>query len=315
MHRHASRLIVRAVNACALAAPLLLTACGGGGGTGELDVTFSYPPVQTNELATNNVAPTIQGLQGHSPSCRVTAGSLPKGMSVDGHSCALSGAPLESGTFDATVTLTASDASGSVTATVFMDVTGTRVVYPQFPDGATWGFPHSLTANFNSYTTHAGDTVTYALATDQSNDPDNLRSYFTLDPATGRLTGTFTGGPTHSLSGGNVNVVATIVRNGTTVTAPGYLAVPFTTPSVSYQVTGFLNSVSPTTYPVSAPPFAALGFSVSYVLSGSSGATIDAATGAVTVTSDTNNTYLVQWTATKGSQVLMGTTIIAVMAG
>jgi hypothetical protein len=319
MHRHASRLTARAANACALAAPLLLTACGGGGGgTGELDVTFNYAPVQTTVLSANSETPTIQGLEGHSPSCQVTGGSLPKGMSIDGHSCALTGAPLESGTFDATVTLTASGASGSVTATVFMDVAAARVVYPDFPTGATWGFAQSFSPTINGYTPLAGDTVTYALASDQREDLDNMRSYFTLDPATGRFTGTFTGGPSHQLSSDIVNVVATIVRNGSAVTADGYLAVPFTTPGVYYQTTGFLKPGTPTTYQVTAPPFAALGYTVAYhVDSNTDGAdaTIDTSTGAVTINNDVNATFSVYWTATKGSQSLTGIATVAVQAG
>jgi len=318
MHRHASRMITRAVNACALAAFPLLTACGGGGGSGDLDVTFDYAPVETTVLSANNVSPTIQGLEGHSPSCRVTGGSLPKGMSVDGHSCAVTGAALESGTFDATVTLTASGASGSVTSTVLVDVAAPRVVYPSFPEGASWGFAQSLMPTITGYTPQAGDSVSYALTTNQSEDPDNLRSYFTLDPATGHFTGTFTGGPSHSLTGGIVNLTATIVRNGNSVTAGGYVAIPFTTPGVYYQINGFLHSGSPSTFQVTAPPFTALGYGVTYRLDSNTdgtGATIDASTGAITINNDVNGTLLVYWTATKGSQVLSGSSLVAVRAG
>ena len=269
-------------------------------------------------LASSNVAPDIQGLDGHSPSCRVTSGALPRGMVIDGRTCAVTGSPLESGNFDAKVTLTAAGTSGSVTANVGVTVTAAYIDYPEFTYGATWGFPQSFAPAIKGYAAQAGDTVTYALAPDQSLDHDNLRSYFTLDPTTGYFTGTFTGGPSYSVTGAPVNVVATIVRAGNSMMARGFLEVPATTPHVYYLVTGRLNTGSPTTYPVSAPPFAALGYSVTYRLEGNSGsthATIDASTGTLTINNNVSGNVQVRWTATKGNQVFTDFTIVSVTAG
>ena len=315
MHFHALRRIARPVIACALAAPLLLTACGGG--SGELDVTFDYPFVETTVLSSNNVAPTIQGLEGHSPSCSVTGGSLPKGMSINGGSCALTGSPLESGNFSATVTLQASDASGSVTSSVDVTVDQALIVYPSFPDSSSWGIAQSFAPTINGYSAQAGDRVTYAWSQDQSEDPDNLRSYFTLDSATGQVAGTFTGGPNHSLSGGIARVVATIVRNGASVVANGYVAIPFDTPAVYYPSVTFVKSGGTATFPVSAPPFTALGFTVTYSVSGVAGdqASVDPSTGALTISNPANESFLVNWTATKGNQVLTGNTIVVAEVG
>ena len=313
MQFHALRRIARSVIAWALAVPvLLLTACGGGGGSGELDVSFDYPYVQTTVLASNNVAPSIQGLEGHSPSCSVTGGSLPKGMSIDGGSCALTGEPLEAGGFSATVTLRASGASGSVTSSLTVNVQRAAIVYPSLTDGNVWGVAQSLMPTIHGYTAQARDSVSYAWAQDQSQDPDNMRSYFTLDPATGHVTGAFAGGPNHTLSAGAPSVVATIVRNGASVTATGYFDVQFYTPVVYYPFPINVQPGTSATIPASAPPFSALGFNVTYSLGNTGGiASIDPSTGAVTINTPTTNapetsSIDVNWTASKGSQVFHG---------
>src|SRR5450432_1273824 len=86
-----------------------LSACGGGGPGGEtqtvtLVVAFSYPDSQSDVRTSVQLQPSITGLQGHSPVCTLTGGTLPPGVSLDSATCLLSGTPTTTGRYQATVT-------------------------------------------------------------------------------------------------------------------------------------------------------------------------------------------------------------------
>ena len=112
-----------------------LAACGGGGGGGggsgsddagsskerTLYVTFEYPqPVNLQLFDPVNVAPRLEGLEGHTPTIDVhdsVSGGLPLGMTADTTTGAIRGVALKPGRYVMGANLTADGVEGNVTTT------------------------------------------------------------------------------------------------------------------------------------------------------------------------------------------------------
>ncbi|MBQ0930099.1 putative Ig domain-containing protein [Ideonella sp. 4Y16] len=163
-------MIVSRCAAFALAsAACVLTACGGGGGGGsnvdDLVLSFSYTPSVANLWGTVSDAPNIGGLQGHTPTCAVSAGRLPQGVNLNSSTCVISGSPTETGNFDATIRLTVSGYSGFVETSYGFGVVGMSPVYQWEVDAnrARWAYSFSDRPTIDRYSPRPGDTVTYEL--------------------------------------------------------------------------------------------------------------------------------------------------------
>ncbi len=219
------------IRCVAILASVFMAACGGGGGSDaggggggtlggagssqspcapNLCVTFAYGPSTVARLLTGSIKPTsTQALAGYSAHYSLTGGALPQGMSLDGATGAIHGTPTTNGFYDATVKLTVSGYSGSLSTHLAMEVIDPMLGYyhsdtaigpqdVQFPahvpfflvgtalkDGAlSLSIPTS-----NGETLDAGPSaatqVTYAVIGAQGLPPG-----LALDPATGAITGT-----------------------------------------------------------------------------------------------------------------------------
>ena len=175
--------------ACALGA---LVGCGGGGGGGDSGSTISGT-YQLDGLAELGVAGSIraelpQGVEG-TPRCSLVSGSVPPGM-VFGTDCSLAGTPSQIGVFTSQLNFTVSGHPGSATVNVQM-VIGGPVLQQTGPLTETLQLltvlpPSDVVGVFGQsmYSPLAGDVITYAVAS------GNLPTGLTLDPATGKLSGT-----------------------------------------------------------------------------------------------------------------------------
>lgn len=150
-------------------AALLLTACGGGGSGGgnadDLQLTFSYTPQTASLWGTISDAPNISGLSGHTPTCKVSAGSLPKGVNLNSSTCEVSGSPTETGDFVATIRLTVSGYTGYVETTYVAGVVGMSPVYEWELKGYTarWAYSFSDRPTIDHYSPRSGDTVSFEV--------------------------------------------------------------------------------------------------------------------------------------------------------
>lgn len=152
-----------------MATAALLTACGGGGGGGEstedLVLTFDYTPQVVALWGDINDAPNISGLEGNAPSCAVSAGALPDGVTVDRSTCVVSGQPNETGDFAATIRLTVSGYSGFVETTYATAVTPLDPTYNwEFGANASaWALPFRDSPTIDRFTKRGSDVITYEL--------------------------------------------------------------------------------------------------------------------------------------------------------
>ena len=307
--------LLSGVSAAVLCA--LLGACGGGGGDSEtLEVDFGYNPSAANiqVWTASSVAPSISGLDGHAPHCRLSAGSLPAGVTLDSSSCVISGTPQETGAFPFTVTLTASNATGSVDAQSIYTVPPLALTYANFY--MVWG-QHigPLTPSIAGYTPQAGDAINFAYDPPIPGEIDH-RSFYQLDAATGVLSGTPVGDPNGGFPG--LAVYATITRAGHQVTALfQYLQTDDSyRPDVEFPVHGVQVPIgTPFSVVPTAPPFAALGFAVTYALNpqGMNSCqftpTVDPATGAIsgTMAQNLGGCFVsIKFTATNSTSTITG---------
>ncbi len=224
------------IHLLALVASLVMAGCGGGGGgaggggggggsaggalTGnagtaspcapDLCVSFGYPSAIVARLLTGSVFPdSAQATAGYPTHYSVTSGSLPQGMTLDASTGAVHGTPTTNGFYDATVQLTVSGYSGSLSTHLSLEVLdpslgfgGTRTpIGPQvgeFPPyvpfmlagtpvqdaGLTLGQSLINGEVFDTNSTGASQ-ITYSVIGTQAMPPG-----LSLDAATGAITGT-----------------------------------------------------------------------------------------------------------------------------
>jgi len=138
------------IRGAAIVASLAVAACGGGGGGGggdsggsgsgsggtlagpsgstspcapNLCVSFAYGTVALARQLSGSFRPTsAQALTGYSAHYSLASGALPQGMSLDGSTGAVHGTPTTNGFYDATVQLTVSGYSGSLSTHLVMQV-------------------------------------------------------------------------------------------------------------------------------------------------------------------------------------------------
>jgi len=168
---------------------LLLSACGGGGGGGgsnvdDLVLTFSYTPQVVGLWGTVSDVPNISGLQGHTPTCTVSAGRLPQGVNLNSSTCAVTGSPTEVGNFDATIRLTVSGYTGYVETSYGFGVVGFSPLYRWEIGGnsASWANSFSDRPTIDRYSPRAGDTVSYEYL-------GGLPAGLSMDPVNGTVSG------------------------------------------------------------------------------------------------------------------------------
>lgn len=199
----------------------LVAACGGGGdgggsggdeagsvaeggaGGGNLIITeFSYDDSISTLYRPVHAVPRITGLQGHTPHCRVTAGTLPPGETMQ-DDCTLVGTPLAVGSFPITVTLTVAGYRGSVSVQAYASVVKPRLL--AVSDGRSAAPNQTVTAggaplvsfpvvNLMDYVAQPNVTSTYTV------ESGALPPGLTMDPATGTLGGVVSGVGTYAFS-------------------------------------------------------------------------------------------------------------------
>ncbi len=198
-------------------AAALLAGCGGGGGGGgghDLTVSFSYAGVSdTQVLGPAGVVPSISGLEGNAPHCSLASGTLPPGLTLQSD-CTVAGIVTQSGSYDATVQLTAEHYSGSVSAPLDFVVPaltlapaiGSTATQPLAIGGAESNFaPFVVTG----YTPTAGDVLQYTLVSGA------MPAGLAFDTAHGTLSGT----PT-TLGTSPITVHLSVTRGALTAVTP-----------------------------------------------------------------------------------------------
>lgn len=218
---------------------LFLVACGGGGGGSEeeqepsLSVTFSYSGngISSPMWVPMTEAPTLLGLEGHTPNCTLSGGTLPSGVTIERDTCALSGTPNEFGEFDFSVRLTVSGFSGFVTADSTLTVSKPGIDYFGQPVASVleWRQPSVSTPTWVGYQPGPGDTVGNFRVEDAP-----LPYGLSIDADTGVVSGTFRG-----FGVARFTIHATVTHNGQTVDVSTSIIEPLSlSPSVAYPPHG-----------------------------------------------------------------------------
>lgn len=177
------------LRALALASLSLLAACGGGGGSSEedLNVGFTYANQAPIYLWNATEVPAlISGLEGNTPDCRVSSGTLPAGLTLNGRTCAVTGAPTETGDFFVSITLEVDGFNGSVSNNLALSVVPPELAYDIDTAPRPWGeLIKPLAPQWTGYTPQAGDVLTYS-----ADGADPLPAGLSIDADTGRIVGT-----------------------------------------------------------------------------------------------------------------------------
>src|SRR6185295_2266712 len=88
---------------------LCVAGCGGGGsggGTKTVTVDFRYADAQSDTRVPLNVVPVLTGLEGRDPTCTITSGVIPPGMTFNPSTCAVTGTPTVGGVYMLWISLT-----------------------------------------------------------------------------------------------------------------------------------------------------------------------------------------------------------------
>lgn len=172
---------------------LILSACGGNGGTGgdrTLTVDFRYSAEHAYLFHDNTLSLVSIGLEGNSPNCALASGLLPPGMTIERVGCNIRGVPTELGTYNMFIKLTVPNFSGSVEKQVMITSLGPSLSYP-FSVSTRAGVPIQyaplrpaiLPAGAPDWTPSSTEQVRYSLT------EGTLPPGITLNATTGALAG------------------------------------------------------------------------------------------------------------------------------
>lgn len=251
-----------------------------------------------------SITPTITGLKGHTPHCKIIGGALPSGVTLS-DSCQISGTPQAAGNFSFTASLTADGVQGSV------ETSDTVIVLDPTPTiGAAQGQVQLTGGGINQQFTvnqpignvqvvqyliapasASGDVVTYALAS------GTLPAGLSLDPGTGNLSGT----PT-SIGLTTFGVTVSLQHNSVTYTSNAATVAVYVSPAnaqLSYPTCPavWTQAWSCTPTITELPAGASVAYALSFTPSGYS-LTVDPATGVLSGNPSKTGTAIPSVTAT-----------------
>ncbi|QTN23705.1 putative Ig domain-containing protein [Rhizobacter sp. AJA081-3] len=275
---------LRSLAGIVLASLLVLPGCGGGGGGQTLAVEFNYSGAVVPLFQALAINPLLNGLGANTPTCAVASGALPPGVSI-GPGCTLIGSPSAVGTYNASIVLTVSGYSGSVSAPVTLQVAAPALsAVTDNVAGADQTVPlgrvlnglttvRASTSPFaDLYVAPAGDVVQYRIVSGA------VPQGTSFDPATGRLSGTPT---VFGIS--TFQVELSITHQGTTfITAATTVRIAAVEPALTLDYGSCCSSVLGDVVSLAANSnyFPVAGATVTYSLLGAPpGVTIDAQTG------------------------------------
>lgn len=280
----------------ALVAAQVVAGCGGGGSK-DLHASISYGMAGCSPLAHCSTAPTITGLEGHTPTIALAPGAtLPAWATLDPTTGEVSGVPTGPADLTIGVEMTVVGYQGSLPALVLLTVYPLvlHLAYdslPEFSDEIGVPItPFNASVGGPGYSVDLAPGVACAYAVSAGAPPPGV----TVDAVTGLVSGVPTASGTFDFE-----VTATMVYQGTTYTAmkPKSLRVDPLPTHLPYPQ-GDVYGVGGNVYLTAGTPMAALapnladlgrgaGAVADYHVSAGflpTGLTIDAATGVITGT-------------------------------
>lgn len=228
----------------------LIAGCGGGGSSSGdsssggsnnsnatliIDFRYALQPTSPGYMVWQpiSVAPTLNGLQGNTPTCSLFSGQLPPGLTLNSTTCVIAGTPTKAGQYIPIVRLTVAGYESYIDEILAITIDPPKLSYTLPPNTANlkWGEYVSLAPTHLGYVPAATDTVRYAVQF------DSLIPGLGINTATGVISGTPTA--VNLVAVRSLSIAASITHAGNTNVA---LSVPIT-----------LNTVAP--YAVAYDPF------------------------------------------------------------
>ncbi len=161
---------------------LFLFGCGGGGDTptGDVTVSLSYSPHSGTVGTAYRYAPNYHSSQSISEHFAISSGSLPPGLGISAGDGVISGTPTTPGTYYFTVSLTAKNVQGSISAYGSITITSDLSVTLSYsPPAGVVGQAYSYTPVFSS---NRPITPTFSAS--------GLPSGLSINASTGAISGT-----------------------------------------------------------------------------------------------------------------------------
>ena len=278
-----------------------LTGCGGGNpdedGDGKLYVDVRWAG-EGYLMQESTIRPIITGLENGEPHCYLKSGNLPPGMAFT-DTCYIVGKPRAAGTYNFVADFSVENANNHLSFGGSMTVFGPSMLY-SIPNQLQLGQALDVSPMNTAWKPNAGTTIAYQVI------DGALVPGFTLDPVTGRISGT-------------VNATGSFsARIGATVTADvGSVQVAQDVPlrfSVAGSTLGYPNVPGAVGVPLApvAPTGKQPGASYSFAWEGGftppAGLQLDPSTGTITGTPSqalVSSTLRIAVTVTVGSTTTM----------